>query len=102
MRATICDACGKIYKPYSEINGYGEGNMLTIVKTERDGHMHGKMRLELCPECMVKAYDLIAEHLVVDGSPADMKYYQDVEEKEEHPVVNAWDAGKNKSETAEE
>lgn len=77
MRAVICDACKKVYKPYFMLDGYGEGNMLTVVKTEKDGKMHGKMRLELCPECMVKAHEFIANELIQPESPADLKYFQD-------------------------
>ena len=77
MRAFICDTCGKQYKPYFQIPGYGEGNMVTVVKTEKDGKMHGKMRFEMCQDCMRKFYDLMAESIVKEGSPADEKYYQE-------------------------
>lgn len=81
MRAYICDACGEVYRPYFALNGYGEGNMLTLVKVERDGKMHGKMRLELCPDCMIKVHDFIANDLVQENSPADEKYYEGKQEE---------------------
>lgn len=90
MRAFICDACGNVYRPYFSVNGYGEGNMLTIVKSERDGKLRCRMRLELCQDCMRKTHDLIAEQLVMEGSPADKKYYEQTETAEP-PVDNIGD-----------
>lgn len=88
MRAFICDTCGKQYKPYFQIPGYGEGNTLTVVKVEKDGKMHGKMRFEMCPECMTKFYDMMAEHIVEEGSFADGKYFSGGSTDELKPSEN--------------
>lgn len=70
MRAFVCDACGKMYRPYFKLDRFGEGNAMTVVKIEKDGQMRGKLRLELCPTCMADVWDYLQTGLVQEEGPA--------------------------------
>ena len=88
MRAIICDACGKTFKPYFKTEKFGEGNAMTIVKIEKDGQMRGKLRLDLCPTCMNDVWDYIQTGLVQEEGPAYKRVNPD---KETEAEVNPWE-----------
>lgn len=83
MRANICDACGKTYRPYYKCSDgrFGEGNALTIVKIEKDGSMKRRLKMDLCPTCMADVFDYLDTNLITDEGMATVKKFE-VEEKE--------------------
>lgn len=96
MRAFICDACKKIYKPYYKCadGRFGEGNALTIVKIEKDGQMRRKLKMELCPTCMADVFDYIQTDLIVpDAVGVDQLIIEDknstMEDEEVKEDVNS-------------
>ena len=88
MRAMICDACKKIYKPYYKCadGRFGEGNALTIVKIEKDGSMKRRKKLELCPTCMADVFDYIETSLISDDTESPIAFSDDYAKNEEEGV----------------
>lgn len=88
MRAMICDACKKIYKPYYKCadGRFGEGNALTIVKIEKDGSMKRRKKLELCPTCMADVFDYIETSLISEDSESPVVFPDDYAKNEEEGV----------------
>lgn len=85
MRATICDACAKIYKPYAnhyqpEDKSYDiDVNGISFIRVDGAGKLHGKGKIELCPECMNKAVNYIFTELVGENAPFidRLKFYEE-------------------------
>lgn len=88
MRAMICDACKKIYKPYYKCadGRFGEGNALTIVKIEKDGSMKRRKKLELCPTCMADVFDYIETSLISEDTENPVIFSEDYAKDEEKGV----------------
>lgn len=94
MRAFICDACGKQYKPYAFTKKNGEGNCMTIVKVEKDGVIYPKARLELCQTCMDDLWDYLKIDLIRPESPLYNRFHKETaseDTNEEDLVENVED-----------
>lgn len=85
MKVNVCDACKEVYKPYTsnyhpEDNSYSvNANGITLIRTDREGKLHGKGKLELCPSCLQKTIQFIFTDLVVDDDAPFMeklRYYE--------------------------
>ncbi len=63
MVITVCDACGKSYKKYSETS-YGEGSGISIISRTKDGKVKPALKLDLCPSCMEDVWSFIREDLI--------------------------------------
>lgn len=86
MRIFVCDACRKEYKPYAYTKKNGDGNCMTIVKVDRDGVMHPRARLELCPTCMDDLWDYLKIDLVREESPLRDRIFKKENENKEETV----------------
>lgn len=74
----ICDACGAEYRPYKALCDIDDEitvdfNAMTVVKILRDGQMHGKGKIELCPNCKDKVTNFVFNELVTSSSPFIMR-----------------------------
>jgi hypothetical protein len=80
MRAMICDACGRTYEPYvfKDFTPYKvqlNVNGMSLLEIERNGKMHGKGKIELCPDCMGKVTNFVFNSLIVNE---DAPYIQKI------------------------
>ena len=86
----VCDACGKEYRPYKSLADITDDisvdfNAITLVKIMRDGQMHGKGKIELCPDCLADVTNFLFRDLLHNDAPFSKRlvdYNQKIKEKQ--------------------
>lgn len=97
MRAFICDACGTPYKAYVNHYRHEEGgfdvdvNGISLIRVDKEGKLHGKGKIELCPECMNKTVNYIFNDLVTanDVPFIERMHYYDEKKKANEAAAEA-------------
>lgn len=80
MIITVCDGCGKNYKPYVSTPENGSGNAMTIVTRSKQKKIEPVIKLDLCPDCMNKVWDFIHDSLITEQSLRYSEFFETEDE----------------------